>query len=44
MTAADAGNARMTHEPGRAVQVEGLTKRYGEVQALAGVNFAVNEG
>ena len=34
----------MTNDPGLAIQVQGLTKRYGDVQALAGVDFAVREG
>jgi ABC-2 type transport system ATP-binding protein len=34
----------MTHDPGPAIQVKGLSKRYGDVQAVAGVDFAVREG
>jgi len=34
----------MADAPSLAIQVEGLSKRYGEVQALAGVDFAVREG
>ena len=34
----------MTDDASLAIQVEGLSKHYGEVQAVAGVDFAVREG
>jgi ABC-2 type transport system ATP-binding protein len=34
----------MTHDLGPAIQVKGLSKRFGDVQALTGVDFAVREG